>query len=136
MNRKLTEVAFAISMFICLISCNHGTEVAFYVTNNSEHTKDNTIQVYINDSLLISKNFRYSNVVPNDEIFKFRLKNSVGKLKVVELTYGMETIDSIDIDKEKYIFIGFDEFKKNLPGGDTVKRIISILKRKEFTKLY
>ena len=86
--------------------------------------------------MLINQKFKYSDVVPNDEAFKFKLKESVGRLRIVELTYGIEKIDSIDINREEYIFIGFSEFKNNLPAGDTVKREFSILKRKEFTKLY
>ena len=136
MNKQLIKVLFSLVIVIAIVSCNKGKEITFYVTNNSEFTKENIIQVYLNDTMLINQNFKYSDIVPNDEVFKFRLKKSFGRVRVVELTYGIEKIDSIDIDKDRYIFIGFNEFKKNLPPGDTVKREISILKRKKYTKLY
>lgn len=128
-----------IPVFLSLLavySCNQKEELTFYVSNNSSLTKQNNINVYLDDSLIIKKTFTYSDIVPHDEIFKIKTDKNVQRLKIIEDAYGNEKIDTIRTKNDKYIFIGFNEFKGKDISNDSVKRVISILKRKEFTKLY
>lgn len=121
---------------LAVYSCNQKEELTFYVSNNSSITKENSINVYLDDSLIIKKTFTYSDIVPHDEIFIIKTDKNVQELKIIEDAYGNEEIDTIRTKNDRYIFIGFNEFKRKGISSDSVKRVINILKRKEFTKQY
>lgn len=133
----MKEIKFILVwLFIASSSCKREEEITLYISNTSPFTQIDRIQVFVNDTMLLSQSFKYSDIVPNYDVFKFNLKERVNKLRVVELTYGIEKVDTINTKNDKYVFISFNEFKKNLTFGDTVKREFSILKRKEYTKLH
>lgn len=117
-------------------SCHSRKPVTFYVTNGSPFTPEDSIQIYVNDSLLVNQPFTYSNIVPNDEIFQFTLSDSLNVLKIVELKHGLQRTDTFNVNKDKYIFFSFGEHKKNLLPGDTIHQEIYLLKRQKYTRLY
>lgn len=121
---------------IHLISCQRSNEVTFYLSNGSQYTQKIGIKVFLDESLVLDKSFEYSDNQPNDEIFKFKLHRGHSIIRVVQPTYGLQKVDTIKVGVDNYIFIGFDEFKKELSTGDTITRLLSIHKRKEYTRLY
>lgn len=132
---KLPLLSF-LMLFFFLISCKKKGGTSFYIVNNSAFTSADTIQVYIDEKLLINEKFTYSNVVPNDKLFKANLSAGQHIISVRELKYGVEARDTIDALSEKYIFISFNESQKNTSHPDSLNRRIIIHKRKKFTKIY
>jgi hypothetical protein len=117
-------------LLLVLTACKKNGEVTFYITNVSEYTTADSLKIYINGEQLISQGFHYSVVVPNYDIFKFNFDKEINTIKVVETVHKVEKIDTFSIKNDKFIFISFN------PPGDTIRRIIGINKRKDFTKVY
>ena len=123
-------------LLVALTACKKQGEVTFYITNVSKYTAADSLRIYVNGERLISQGFHYSVVVPNYDIFKFNFDKEINTIKVVETVHKVEKIDTFSIKNDKFIFISFNESKRDLPPGDTIRRIIGIYKRKDFTKVY
>ena len=127
-----------VGLSYCLIvtSCDNKEKVTIYVTNVSQYTDSTELSILINDSLYLKQQFKYSDIVPKYDVFEYKLPKGKYGIKIVEARYGTQKLDSLTIPKDKYVFISFNEHKKNLPANDTIKRGIYILKREKPTKLY
>lgn len=81
-------------------------KVGLYVVNNEETEKNVDLKIYIDDSLCVNKNFRYSNVVPNYELHSFEFKKGIHKIKVFKEDKQLLS-DTFDLKKGLFIYISY-----------------------------
>jgi hypothetical protein len=64
--------------------------------------------VYINDSLYIKNDFKYSTITPNYDAFVYKLINGAYSLKVLKNGINIYT-DSIILKKDMFIYLSYGE---------------------------
>lgn len=79
-----------------------------YVTNIKETEKSVHIEVYINDSLCVTNNFKYSSITPNYDVYVYKFDKGVHTLRVLKDGNQMLT-DTFNLKKDMFIYISYGE---------------------------
>jgi hypothetical protein len=101
--------AIIILFIICsFLSCSRLRSLTLYVTNIKETEKSVGLKVYVNDSLCVNNNFKYSSITPNYDVYVYKFDKGVHTLKVFKDDNQMLT-DTFNLKKDMFIYISYGE---------------------------
>lgn len=101
--------AIVILFITCsFLSCSRLRSLTLYVTNIKETEKSVSLKVYVNDSLCVNNNFKYSSITPNYDVYVYKFDKGVHTLKVLKDDNQMLT-DTFNLKKDMFIYISYGE---------------------------
>ena len=95
----------------CLFSnCSRLTQksLTLYVTNIKETEKVVNLKVYVNDSLCVNGDFRYSTITPNYDVFVHKFDKDIYTLRVLKDDNQL-LADTFNLKKDMFIYISYGE---------------------------
>jgi len=106
-------IIFVLSVLL-VCSCSEKKYFKIYFENESESDSILDLSIYANDELLIEDSIYYSDVVPNFHEYDFNLPSGVYVLRFVENSNQVVHIDTVHLDRDKYLLASYKYEIKNI----------------------
>ena len=90
------------------LSCSGVRKLTLYVTNIKETEKSVHLKVYVNDSLCVNDNFKYSTITPNYDAYEYKFDKGIHTLKVLKDDSQL-LVDTFNLRKDMFIYISYGE---------------------------
>jgi hypothetical protein len=90
------------------LSCSGTRNLTLYVTNIKETEKSVHLKIYVNDSLCVNDNFKYSTITPNYYAYKYKFDKGIHTLKIFKDGSQLLT-DTFTLKKNMFIYISYGE---------------------------
>jgi hypothetical protein len=90
------------------LSCSQLKNLTLYVTNIKETEQLIHLKIYINDSLCVNSNFKYSTIIPNYDVYVYKLDEGVHTLKILKDDNSL-LADTFNLKKNMFIYISYGE---------------------------
>jgi hypothetical protein len=103
------RITIVVLFIACIfLSCSRVKNLTLYVTNIKEAEESVHLKIYVNDSLCVSDNFRYSRITPNYDAYEYRFNKGVHTLRVFKNDEQLLT-DTFSLKNDMFIYVSYGE---------------------------
>lgn len=122
---RISKTIFFIFNLVTLFySCKKQESVIFFISNESSFERKVDLKVMMDDSIVISNTFEYSDITPNFTKYEMSMRKKNYVLSIYSSSGIIRKIDSLGLFDKKYIYINYVSSDPSLKTYDidTVKK--------------
>ena len=105
---NLMRIIYILLIAFTFFNCSSQKSITLYVTNIKETELSVHLKIYVNNSLYVNNNFKYSKVTPNYDVYMHKFDKGIHTLKVLKGDSEL-LVDTFNLKKDMFIYVSYGE---------------------------